>query len=126
MKVSDEELMVMFSAGTAAAFSMLYDRYRHRVYRFAVACLESAADAEDAVQEVFIRVARAATATSPQTVSSPGCSRFQRTAFAILGVNGQDIRHEILRSFLIRRRKRGTAAASSAASTPVTRWNDCW
>ncbi len=57
MRFSDEELMVMFAAGTAEALTMLYERYRHRIYRFAIGCLGSPADAEDTVQDVFLRVA---------------------------------------------------------------------
>jgi hypothetical protein len=39
MTFSDEELMVMFSAGTTVAFDMLYERYNGRIYRFARAFL---------------------------------------------------------------------------------------
>lgn len=60
MTFSDEELMVMFSAGTAVAFDMLYERYHGRIYRFARACLGLLPGAEDAVQEVFLRIVRSA------------------------------------------------------------------
>jgi RNA polymerase sigma-70 factor, ECF subfamily len=65
MTFSDEELMVMFAAGTLEAFDMLYDRYRHRLYRFARSCLVSVSSAEDAVQDVFMRVIRSATQYRP-------------------------------------------------------------
>jgi RNA polymerase sigma-70 factor, ECF subfamily len=65
MKFSDEELMVMFSAGTKEAFDMLYERHRHPIYRFARACLANGADAEDIVQDVFIRVMKAAPRYQP-------------------------------------------------------------
>ncbi len=65
MTFSDEELMVMFAAGTMAAFDMLYERYRHRLFRFARSCLISVSAAEDAVQDVFMRVIRSATQYRP-------------------------------------------------------------
>ena len=65
MQLSDEELMVMFSAGAIDAFTMLYERYRHRIYRFALNCLGVQADAEDVVQDVFVRVAGAADRYQP-------------------------------------------------------------
>jgi len=65
MKFSDEELMVMFASGVTPAFDMLYERHKHRIFRFALACLQNQEDAEDAVQEVFIRAARSAKRYQP-------------------------------------------------------------
>ncbi|MBN1880502.1 sigma-70 family RNA polymerase sigma factor [bacterium] len=84
MRFSDEELMVMFAAGTTDAFTMLYERYRHRVFRFAVACLGSPADAEDAVQDVFLRVAGAADKYQP-------ADRFRSWLFQISANRIRDI-----------------------------------
>ena len=36
----------------------LYDQYAHALFRYGVSLLNSAEDAEDAVQEVFVRIAR--------------------------------------------------------------------
>ena len=36
----------------------LYDQYAHALFRYAVSLLNSAEDAEDAVQEVFVKIAR--------------------------------------------------------------------
>lgn len=36
----------------------LYDQYAHALFRYAVSLLSSAEDAEDAVQEVFVKIAR--------------------------------------------------------------------
>ena len=41
-----------------AILEELYDRYAHALYRYALALVSSAEDAEDAVQEVFVRIAR--------------------------------------------------------------------
>ena len=55
----DEELMQAFCAGNSAAFQLLFERYRQRLYRFIRAAYEpDAARAEDATQEVFLRVIR--------------------------------------------------------------------
>jgi RNA polymerase sigma-70 factor, ECF subfamily len=66
MTFGDEELMAMYSAGLTEAFDKLYERYRHSIYRFALACLNNTADAEDTVQEVFSRVAQSAKRYQPQ------------------------------------------------------------
>ncbi len=76
MNFGDEELMVMFAAGVTAAFDMLYERYRHRIYRFALNCLRNQPDAEDVVQEVFIRLIRHAPRYQPM-------GRFQSWIFQI-------------------------------------------
>lgn len=76
MQLSDDDLMVMFSAGTPEAFDMLYERYRHRIYGFAVAALHSTVDAEDIVQDVFLSVARSADRYRPQ-------NRFKSWIFSI-------------------------------------------
>jgi RNA polymerase sigma-70 factor (ECF subfamily) len=44
--------------GELAAFSDLFRRFETRVYRLALAILRDAHDAEDAAQEVFLRVFR--------------------------------------------------------------------
>ena len=54
---SDEQLMTRFRAsGEPAAFEELVRRYTPRAFRTAFAVLRASADAEDAVQECFLRV----------------------------------------------------------------------
>lgn len=84
MQLSDEELMVMFAAGAIDAFTMLYERYRHRIYRFALSCLGVKADAEDVVQDVFVRVAGAADRYQPT-------ARFRSWLFQISANRIRDI-----------------------------------
>jgi RNA polymerase sigma-70 factor, ECF subfamily len=65
MAFNDEELIVLFAAGVEEAFELLYERHRHGIYRFAMACLQQPEDAEDVVQEVFVRMAQAAPRYQP-------------------------------------------------------------
>ena len=93
MNFSDEELMVMFAAGTSEAFTMLYERYHNRIYAFALSCLASPHDAEDAVQEIFLNVARAVNQYQPR-------NRFKAWLFQIAANRIRDIgRRENLQHF---------------------------
>lgn len=55
---SDEQLVVRLKAGDAEAFGELYERYRPRVYRFAFKLLRDGDQAEDIVQETFLKAQR--------------------------------------------------------------------
>jgi RNA polymerase sigma factor (sigma-70 family) len=53
---SDEQLVALFRAGSEAAFSVIHDRYRQRLFAYARQMLDgSRQDAEDALQDVFLR-----------------------------------------------------------------------
>jgi len=53
---SDEQLVAIFRAGNDAAFSVIHDRYRQRLFAYARQMLGgSRQDAEDALQDVFLR-----------------------------------------------------------------------
>jgi RNA polymerase sigma-70 factor (ECF subfamily) len=56
--VTDEELAHRAVAGEQAAFAELVSRYERRVYSLARRLAPSAADAEDVLQETFVRVYR--------------------------------------------------------------------
>jgi RNA polymerase sigma-70 factor (ECF subfamily) len=56
--VTDAELVARTLAGRTEAFDDLVARYHERCLRFAVHMVGSAADAEDAVQDAFIRAYR--------------------------------------------------------------------
>jgi RNA polymerase sigma-70 factor (ECF subfamily) len=57
---SDAEILSLVAAGEAAkAFEMLLDAYQNKVYRLAYSLLGERAQAEDAVQEIFLRVWKA-------------------------------------------------------------------
>jgi RNA polymerase sigma-70 factor (ECF subfamily) len=55
---ADERLRAGLVAGREDAFASLYDRYGRSLYRVAWTLLRSGPDAEDAVQEVFLGLAR--------------------------------------------------------------------
>ncbi len=52
---SDEALVLRAKRGDFEAFEMLFDRHRNLVYRFAYQMAPRRDDAEDIVQEVFVR-----------------------------------------------------------------------
>lgn len=54
--MSDGELISRFLQGEEASFSTLYARYYPRIYRYAITRLHMKQDAEDIVQDVFLRV----------------------------------------------------------------------
>lgn len=56
----DAAVMARIAAGEAGAFEELIRRHQRRVYTLVYRSVGSAADAEDLVQEVFLRVYRAA------------------------------------------------------------------
>lgn len=54
--LSDQELMRIVQAGDYAPASEIYDRYSGRIYNFAFRFLKNAEAAEDATQEVFVKM----------------------------------------------------------------------
>lgn len=66
MEDQNAEMTIFFGANTVreradtceAYLEKLYDQYARSLFRYALALTSSADDAEDAVQEVFVRIAR--------------------------------------------------------------------
>jgi len=54
----NDPLLRGLAAGDSRAFAALYDRFGERLFRSAMAMLGQTADAEDAVQEVFVALVR--------------------------------------------------------------------
>jgi RNA polymerase sigma factor (sigma-70 family) len=54
---SDEQLLVLFRAGSEEAFNTIHDRYRQRLFAYVRQMLSSGSrqDAEDVMQDVFVR-----------------------------------------------------------------------
>ncbi len=62
----DEDLVARILRGDEDAFSQLYDRYRLKVYSTAYRIVQSTADAQDATQEVFIKLYRSLSDWNPR------------------------------------------------------------
>src|SRR5256886_3037695 len=54
--LSDQELMRIVQAGDFSPASEIYDRYSSRIYNFAYRFLKNSEAAEDAAQEVFVKM----------------------------------------------------------------------
>lgn len=62
---TDEELMELYKNGSRDAFEMLFARYQGKVIQFAYRMTGDGAKAEEAAQETFLRIARAAPTWQP-------------------------------------------------------------
>ena len=56
LEISDQELFGRIKKGSKEAFRSLFDRYGLRIHRFACGYLKSDHDAEELVQEVFLKL----------------------------------------------------------------------
>jgi RNA polymerase sigma-70 factor (ECF subfamily) len=56
--VADEALMLRYQKGDARAFALLLERHRRGVFHFALRFLGQRESAEDALQEIFLRVVK--------------------------------------------------------------------
>lgn len=52
----DEQIIKGFSSGDPKAFRLVYDRYWPMVYRIAMQYMRSSQEAEEAVQDIFLRL----------------------------------------------------------------------
>ena len=55
---SDEDLVLQTLAGEEAAFSLLYHRYRQRIYSTVYRIIQDSGEAQDATQEIFVKMYR--------------------------------------------------------------------
>jgi RNA polymerase sigma-70 factor (ECF subfamily) len=53
---SDTDLILALKEGNLNAFNQVFDRYAKRLYRFSMGYLKSAENAEEIVQEVFLKI----------------------------------------------------------------------
>lgn len=65
----DADLMTAVAAGRESALDVLYDRYHRQCFAFSLRILASEPDAEEAVQETFVRVWRSAGVYDPGRAS---------------------------------------------------------
>lgn len=62
---TDEDLMLRFGRGDAAAFEALYQRHESRLFRYLFRQLRNQAGADDVMQDVWFAVARSAPRYQP-------------------------------------------------------------
>ncbi len=97
----DDALMVAVAGGNATAFRLVVERWSPRIEAFAARALGRRTDAEDIVQETFVRVYRSAARYTPS-------GRFGAWVFRIAG--------NLVRQELRRRRVRGWLTGNPAVS----------
>src|SRR5882672_5076554 len=66
MEAPDEQLMLAYRDGNAAAFETLYARHRTRLYRFVLRSVKSRSIGEELFQEIWMRVIQARGRYTPQ------------------------------------------------------------
>jgi RNA polymerase sigma factor (sigma-70 family) len=66
VEAPDEELMLAYGRGDAAAFETLYKRHRGALYRFVLRAIKHRSAAEELFQEVWIRVIESRSRYAPQ------------------------------------------------------------
>lgn len=67
-KVSDEQLMLVFSQGSTEAFSELFRRYKQPIYGFFRRRVVDSSQAEELTQETFLALVRAAGRYEPRAL----------------------------------------------------------
>jgi RNA polymerase sigma-70 factor (ECF subfamily) len=75
MEASDRELMARLAAGDRDALGPLMERHHVRVYRIALAYLRDKAEAQDAVQETFVKAYQGAARWDGAAEVAPWLSR---------------------------------------------------
>jgi len=66
MPGADEQLMLAYAGGDAAAFEELYDRHKGPLYRFVLRSVKGRGEAEELFQDIWMRVIEAAGRYRPQ------------------------------------------------------------
>jgi RNA polymerase sigma-70 factor (ECF subfamily) len=66
MEASDEQLMLAYAGGDAAAFEALYARHKGPLYRFILRSVKGAAEADEIFQDVWMRAIEARSRYEPR------------------------------------------------------------
>ena len=66
MPASDEQLMLAYAGGDAAAFEALYARHKGGLFRFVLRSVKARAEAEELFQEIWMRAIEARNRYTPQ------------------------------------------------------------
>ena len=103
--LSDEDLVESALGGDENAFSQLYERYRHPVYATAYRIIQSAEDARDATQEIFVKLYRSLRSWNPRK------SSFSTWTYRLASNHAIDC-------WRVRRRRHETQDAEDTAERP--------
>jgi RNA polymerase sigma factor (sigma-70 family) len=99
-EVPDEQLMLAYGGGDAAAFETLYKRHRGRLYRFVVRSIKSRAVAEELFQEVWMRVIEARASYAPKArfttwlytiAHNRMVDHWRRAGLSVVSLDGEDV-----------------------------------
>jgi RNA polymerase sigma-70 factor (ECF subfamily) len=66
MPQADEQLMIAYAGGDAAAFETLYARHKGPLFRFVLRSVKARGEAEELFQDIWMRVIEAAGRYAPQ------------------------------------------------------------
>jgi|SRR6185312_797119 RNA polymerase sigma factor (sigma-70 family) len=66
MAASDEQLMLAYAGGDAAAFEALYGRHKGPLFRYVVRSVKARGEAEEIYQEIWMRVVEARVRYRPE------------------------------------------------------------
>jgi RNA polymerase sigma-70 factor, ECF subfamily len=113
---ADEDLMPLVEVGDAEAFAALYDRHGRMAYSLAYRMMGEKQEAEDLVQEAFIKVWRSA--------GSYRAERGSVRTWILSIVHNRGIDH--LRSRAARGRMWGKVEASAPTSEPSEAFAETW
>ena len=100
VEVPDEDLVRLARAGDMEAFGELVERHRRAVFRAALACVRSPAEAEDVTQDAFVAAFR-------KLEAYRGEAQFRTWLLAIAWRKGLDRRRGVVR--WLRQTSRGSA-----------------
>lgn len=99
-EVPDEELMLGYGRGDAAAFETLYKRHRGPLYRFVVRSIKSRAVAEELFQEIWMRVIEARASYAPKArfttwlytiAHNRMVDHWRRAGFVVVSLDEEDV-----------------------------------
>ncbi len=115
-RLADEELISLVGAGDAFAFGVIYERHYHAAYSLGYKIIGNAQDAEDVVQDAFLKIWR--------SVGSYRAERGSMRIWMLSVVHNLSI--DRLRSQAFRRRAQEKADAEAPKSQPSAAFAESW
>lgn len=127
MTESDEAVFKRVQAGDQTAFAVLVERYQRRAFAVALRLLGRRADAEDAVQQAFLRLYESRAAYNPRwrlntwfyRILTNACIDELRRARPLRPLDGLDFPAPDVPDRSLAKRERDTLLQASLATVPV-------